>query len=335
MALVPGGTCFFNWVRSDDAVDLGNKSSLQNVALPPTQGTNLFKTRSLFLLVRADIAIFIEVVRQGDRKKRHLYKGAHNQTKVSSMSSRSAKTTPRAFVLAGDLIKSFIGTNRTFHILSGRLKGKKWIIGAGTLAHVAGIFKEAKMDKFDELITESSVVYDIGAQNGWYTLIASELVGPYGKVIAFEPLPLMAQYLKKHIEMNHCNNVQVIEAAVSDNDGTDTFFATKDGTLGAVSVPGLGHTERSTVKTIKLDSLLNKGAAPPPDYVKINIEGGELRALNGAESTLVDFAPTIFLATHSYDLCVACSDLLISKGYALEKIGTSKFHTRECIAQKK
>jgi len=168
---------------------------------------------------------------------------------------------------------------------------------------------------------------------GWYTLIASELVGPDGKVIAFEPLPLMAQYLKKHVKMNHCNNVQVIEAAVSDKDGTDTFFATKDGKLGAVSQPALHHTERSTVKTIKLDSLVNNGAAPPPDYVKINIEGGELRALTGADSTLVDFAPTIFLATHSYDLCVACSDLLISKGYKLNNIGT-KFHTRECIAQK-
>jgi FkbM family methyltransferase len=250
------------------------------------------------------------------------------------MSSRSAQTTTRAFVLAGGLIKSFIGTNRTFHILSGRLKGKKWIIGAGHITQVAGIFKEAKMDKFDKLITESSVVYDVGAHNGWYTLIASELVGPNGKVIAFEPLPRMAQYLKKHVEMNHCNNVQVIEAAVSDNDGTDTFFATKDGKLGAVSMPGLGHTERSTVKTIKLDSLVNNRLAPPPDYVKINIEGGELRALNGAASTLADFAPIIFLATHSYDLCVACSDLLISKGYKLDDMGKSK-HTRECIAQKK
>lgn len=255
------------------------------------------------------------------------------------MSSRSV-IPPRAFVFAGDHIKSLIGTNRAFPIISGRLKGKKWIIGAG-IAQVAGIYKEAKMDKFDELITKSSIVYDIGAQYGWYTLLASELVGPNGKVIAFEPIPRMAQYLKKHVDMNHCNNVQLIEAAVSDKDGSDTFFTAKDGKLGAVSQPGLGHTERSTVKTIKLDSLVNNRAAPPPDYMKINIEGGELRALNGAESILVDFAPTIFLATHSYDLCVACSDLLISKGYELNRIAESQFrgtphtHTRECVAQKK
>ena len=244
------------------------------------------------------------------------------------------KISPRPRVAyVGDLIKLFVGKNTAVPILTGPLKGKKWILGSSSISH-ALTFHEGIMEKFEELVSKSSVVFDLGAHAGWYTLLASELVGQEGEVIAFEPLPSMLRYLERHVELNHCCNVQIIEAAVSDNDGDDTFYATEDGSLGAVSTPGLGHVKSSVVRTVRIDTLVQGGQIPPPDFIKINIEGGELLALKGAKSTLVNYAPTIFLATHGYDLCVNCSNFLTSVDYELDKLKTPTGHTQEFVAHK-
>jgi FkbM family methyltransferase len=123
------------------------------------------------------------------------------------------------------------------------------------------------------------------------------------------------RYLKRNIEVNHCANVQIVEATVSDSEGTAIFFAMADGTLGPLSPIYGPYT--TTVKTVKIDSLVKKKIIPAPDVIKMDTEGGELAALNGAESTLVEHAPTIFLETHGFDMCVDCYHLLASFGYAV------------------
>jgi len=99
-------------------------------------------------------------------------------------------------------------------ILQGNLKGKKWIVGSSNHGCWLGTYEFAKQRLFSETIREGSVVYDIGAHVGFYTLLASVLVGPKGKVVAFEPLPRNIYYLKKHLRLNQCKNVILVEAAV-------------------------------------------------------------------------------------------------------------------------
>jgi FkbM family methyltransferase len=157
--------------------------------------------------------------------------------------------------------------------------------------------------------------------------LASELTGPGGKVVAIEPLPLTLRYLRGNIEINHCTNVQIVEAAVSDNDGTATFSFGGEGTdsdlLGSISTY---YGPKSTmVETAKIDSLVKKKITPAPDVIKMDIEQGELAALIGAESTLIEYAPLIFLETHSLELCADCRRLLTSHGYVVERFGSGKW----------
>lgn len=237
-------------------------------------------------------------------------------TSMSKKTKTSLKESIRAY--AGYAVKLIAGKNTTLPILAGDLKGKKWVIGAG-IAPVLGMWKEPYTDKFEESIYESSVVYDIGAQVGWYTLLSSELVGQVGKVVAFEPLPSVLRYLTKHVEANHCTNVQIMEAAVSDRDGTATFFANVNVGLGSLSPIYGSKSTTKMVKTVKIDSIIKKKITPVPNFIKMDIEGGELAALKGAKSTLVEHGPAIFLETHGYDMCMDCCNLLTSFGYNLER----------------
>jgi len=238
---------------------------------------------------------------------------------ASSMSKKNQERSLKKYIgiYAGQAVKLIVGKDTTVPILAGKLKGKRWIIGA-SVAPVLGMWKEAFTDTFVESIYESSVVYDIGAQVGWYTLLSSELVGEGGKVVAFEPLPSVRRYLTKHVEVNRCSNVQIIDAAVSDKDGTAVFFATVDVGLGSLS-PIYGSKPTEKVRTVRIDSLIKNKMAPVPDFIKMDIEGGELAALRGAKSTLDEHAPTIFLEAHGYDTCMDCCDLLTSSGYTLER----------------
>lgn len=205
-------------------------------------------------------------------------------------------------------------------ILQGRLRGKRWIVGAGVHGCWLGSYEYAKQRRFVREVRRGDVVFDIGAHAGFYTLLASELIGMEGQVIAFEPLPRNLHYLHRHIALNCCRNVVVIEAAVGDADGSVRFEEGPNSSMGCVSPRG--HLE---VKMVSLDELVRRGTLPAPDVIKIDIEGGELDALEGARRILKQCRPMIFLATHSQELNRQCSKLLQELGYRFEAISGQGF----------
>lgn len=201
-------------------------------------------------------------------------------------------------------------------ILQGRLKGKRWIAGSSTHGCWLGSYEYEKRRVFEKTVTQGSVVFDVGAHVGFYTLLASVLVGPQGKVFAFEPLPSNLFYLKEHLRINAMTNVTVIEAAVSDCTGTASFDEGPSNSMGRISSQG-----NVQVKTVSLDELISRGEFPAPDYIKIDVEGDEMLVLMGASSMLVNTHPTLFLAAHGHDLHQQCWQLLSFMGYELQAIG--------------
>ena len=152
----------------------------------------------------------------------------------------------------------FVPAGMEVPILQGKLKGKRWIVGSFNHGCWLGSYEYKKQTLFAETVTEGSVVYDVGAHVGFYTLLASEVVGQGGKVIAFEPLPRNLHYLNKHLSLNRCENVKVIEAAVAEESGT-TFF-----TEGISSSMGyLSSTGDYEVKVVSLDNLVLNREIPP------------------------------------------------------------------------
>ncbi len=221
----------------------------------------------------------------------------------------------------------------TVRIIQGPLRGKKWIAGSSNHGCWLGSYEYEKQMAFCREVKKGSVVYDLGANVGFYSLLASVLAGNDGAVFSFEPSPRNLYYLTKHIELNRISNCRIFDMAVFSSDGVAQFYLNPNHAEGRLAEGGQNHTV--PVKTVRLDTLVFSRGMAPPNLVKCDIEGGEYEALKGAEATLRQFAPVIFLATHGTDVHRRCCDLLAALGYDLFPLDNASLaESTEIIARR-
>lgn len=141
------------------------------------------------------------------------------------------------------------------------------------------------------LLKPGDVFVDAGANNGFFSLIASHVVGPTGMVHSFEPNPEVFSRLKTNVSLNHLDNIQPHNVALSDHEGIallDMRFP-EDGMASLVSwrrKPIKRMNSASNVievPTQKLDSAI---ANTPVCLIKLDVEGSELSALQGAKAII-------------------------------------------------
>lgn len=211
----------------------------------------------------------------------------------------------------------------TLPILAGPLRGRWWSPAAGgkVLRLFLGTYEPEQTSLFRRQVREGDVVFDIGANAGYYTLLAAQQVGRRGKVVACEPDPGIAAFLRRHVEANRLANVTVVQSAVGAESGVARFSRGKGTGTGRISEAG-----ELTVRVRTLDELTRKHGTPPT-HVKIDVEGGELDVLCGGRETLTHARPTIFLSTHGTEVHDACCRLLQEHGYFLSAIGGGDFAT--------
>jgi FkbM family methyltransferase len=157
-------------------------------------------------------------------------------------------------------------------------------------------------------------VFDVGANVGFFTLLASRLVGPTGHVIAVEPLPRNVAFLERHVALNKAANVTIVRLAVSDKAGFAHFVEAESPSMGR-----LGHGALR-VETTTLDRLSESYGVP--DLVKMDIEGGEVMALAAAGRVLARRA-ALYLSTHGYARHEQCLRQLELAGYSLTVTGSA------------
>jgi FkbM family methyltransferase len=148
---------------------------------------------------------------------------------------------------------------------------------------------------FKKVVEPGNVVIDLGANIGYFTLLAAKLVGEAGQVYAFEPEPRNFAYLKKNIEINAYANVIAEEKAVSDRNGkTKLFICSYDSghhtinQLDGIEAYSRGRQfERDYIEVdvVALDDFL-EGRAERVDVIKIDVEGAEELAISGMENIL-------------------------------------------------
>lgn len=211
-------------------------------------------------------------------------------------------------------------------ILQGKLQGKKWIVGSSQHGCWLGSYEYNKQLLFEQTVIPGSVVYDLGGHVGFYTLLASTLVGNTGQVISFEPLPNNLKYLKKHLDINNISNVKVIEATVSDRNEFAYFERHHSSFQGH-----LGSQGTLQVRTVSLDKLIFEENLPIPQCLKIDVEGAEVKVLQGARQLLSQSHPTIFLATHGDNLQKECCHFLTDLGYQLKSINKKNLDSSDEI----
>ncbi len=206
----------------------------------------------------------------------------------------------------------------TIRMPSGPLKGMRVVAVAGP-KFLRGTYEKEFFNAFVQALKSGIVVYDIGAHWGFYSLVASRIVGEEGKVYAFEPVPSNVETIRKNLELNGIQNVDIFEMAVSDIVGTVHFDLGGDTGLGKISPDG-----RLEVTTDTLDNLIQQRHLIPPHVIKIDVEGSEVSVLQGALHTLREHRPILFIEMHGNDLFVACDSLLRSLGYTLVELEGTK-----------
>jgi FkbM family methyltransferase len=147
------------------------------------------------------------------------------------------------------------------------------------------------------------VFVDVGANVGFFSLLAARLVGPEGVVYAIEPVPANAERTRVNARRNGFANVTVIEAAAADGDGSTTLrLAAHPGgaAIAAADVPP-DHAGSLEVTTVTIDSLIRSGRIRPPALIKIDVEGAELEVLAGMATTLRDVRPVVLCEVDAGD----------------------------------
>jgi FkbM family methyltransferase len=180
-----------------------------------------------------------------------------------------------------------------------------------------------------EHLLPGAVFFDVGAHYGWLSLKAARHVGPKGRVVAFEPSPILFDILQYHQHRNRLSQMAVVGSAVSERDAErETFYLLNNGlssrnslTIGQQGLPFLDSVEKTTVEvsTLKLDSYC-AAVDIIPDVIKIDVEGGEGMVLRGAAGILGQNRPVLVISTHPYwfpesESSERLFDLLASYGY--------------------
>jgi len=200
-------------------------------------------------------------------------------------------------------------------ILWGPLRGRRWVVRSSFESCWLGVYEQEKQSALAAAVRPGDVVYDVGANVGFYSLLASALVGPAGAVFAFEPLPRNLAILRRHLALNRAANVRVIAGAVADRPGVARFD-----TSGIPEMARLSDAGGLEVPTVRLDDLLAAGQIAPPAVMKIDVEGAEYAALCGARGLLARHRPALLLATHGAEVHGRCCALLRELGYGLEPL---------------
>ena len=140
---------------------------------------------------------------------------------------------------------------------------------------------------------DGDVVFDVGSNIGLCSVFAARRVGINGRVIAFEPLPAMSSRLAEHCTLNGVN-VELHAYALSDRTGALPFYAAASGNPGMSTlhpVARCSYDQRFTVATYAAAEVIDRGLAPPPTAMIVDVEGAETEVLRGLGRHLTD--PTL------------------------------------------
>jgi FkbM family methyltransferase len=186
----------------------------------------------------------------------------------------------------------------------------------------AGVFESEFTTAIAEHVKPGDICYDIGGYRGYISGVMA-LAGAL-KVFAFEPLPANQKAVRRVCELNPQLPINIIAVALGSTDGPALLKVMSDPSMGKLANSSFQPEARALgeipVTVRQIDSLLQNREIPPPNVVKIDVEGGELDILSGAVEMLHMSRPTIFLEAHTPALEKACSQQLLRLGYKIHRI---------------
>jgi FkbM family methyltransferase len=208
------------------------------------------------------------------------------------------------------LIKRFIliASGGEATIARGVGAGLRFNAANSAMSFLMGTHDPISQGALKMLLKPGMTFFDIGANVGFFSVIAARLVGPGGRVVAFEPLPSNARALAHNALLNGLRNVAVRQEALAATDGEATFLLSTEPTWGKLSGAGKPPDQQdgeTTVAVRRLDGVIERDRLSAPDVMKIDVEGAEVDLLAGAERTLRERRPVILMELHGTNRDIA------------------------------
>ncbi|MCX7113659.1 MAG: FkbM family methyltransferase [Proteobacteria bacterium] len=153
-------------------------------------------------------------------------------------------------------------------------------------------WNEHVFDACKTSLGNEGVFYDIGANVGYMSIEMAKIFGEKVSVIAFEPQPLLAHAIALSSKLNKFENVKVFDLMLGETIGEANLY------VGSHSIHASGVAREKNSTCIKrsvttIDYMIEASLIPPPNVIKLDIEGGELAALSGARKTIISYRPHI------------------------------------------
>ena len=201
--------------------------------------------------------------------------------------------------------------NKTIWIFGRRFE----VTGSDIDDYYQGLRHGVELDHHDSVlagirpfVATDAVCLDVGANIGLYTL-ALAAMAPEGSVWAFEPGPSTFEFLSRNVEINSLVNAHPVNAAVSDVTGTVEFQDIPFFTAGSFTVVGEPFLTTEVLgslciksPSITIDQFMADQGLDRLDFVKVDVEGGEISVLDGAVQTLAEHRPLVVLEFNSFGM---------------------------------
>lgn len=171
--------------------------------------------------------------------------------------------------------------------------------------YLTGTYEPAVAAALQQHCLPGSVVCDIGAHLGYFTLLMADSVGPGGQCISFEPQPANYQMIERTLACNGMTQVKLEHAAVADREGIAPFGIHANSLMGrlvASDEPSGGHADMMVVEHVPvwtLDNYLARHTSGPLTLAKIDVEGAEVEVVRGALETISRFRPILLIEVHT------------------------------------
>ena len=208
------------------------------------------------------------------------------------------------------------------------MRSMRWVVGSTPHGAWLGTLERDRLSHFVKRLRSGMTVWDIGANVGLYSLPAARAVGKSGRVYAFEPLIRNLSYLRQHIALNKLMNVVIVDAAVSDR--SRMVRMAEGDSPSEFHIASSGDFE---VRAVALDEWRVDINCPPPNLVKIDVEGAEVLVLQGGAETFRRWRPPIYLSLHGEQQRCECAALLEGWGYQVLSVEGSPSESSEWLAE--
>lgn len=164
-------------------------------------------------------------------------------------------------------------------------------------SYAFGTYEPEVVRAIQRVVRPGWVAVDVGANIGYFTLLLAKLVGPEGRVIAFEPLPENLQVLQENIALNAYQSVTLEPRAVMEKPGAVRLYREREALLTGTASTVHGQGSGLEVPATSLDVYL-RAAGERADFVKIDVEGAEEAVLSGMKRVLAEDRPIVLVELH-------------------------------------